>query len=64
MEGGWIKVVFLADCIFEDWDTEKELAICPICLSDYSECIHPGPTQEDEYEYKEIDGELFAKKIA
>lgn len=58
----WIKVIFAADCIYEDWDTEKEFAICPVCNTDYADCDCPGPTMEDEYEYKEIDGVLYAKK--
>jgi hypothetical protein len=57
----WIKVIFLADCIVEDWDEDKEYALCPICLIEYADCKHPGPSQEDEYEYQEINGELFAK---
>jgi hypothetical protein len=61
MEGKWIKVVFLADCTSEDWDEDKEFALCPICLKEYAECIHPGPSQEDEYEYKEINGSLYAR---
>jgi hypothetical protein len=28
---GWVKVVFLGDCIFEEWDEDKEFAECPKC---------------------------------
>lgn len=52
---GWRRVTFAADCN-EDGD-------CPVCGIDYAECACPGPTQDDEYEYVERDGELFARKI-
>ena len=51
-----------ADCIYEKWDKDKECPICPICKSDYAECKHPGPHMEDEYEYEEREGELWARK--
>ena len=58
----WIKVIHAADCIYEEWDTERECPLCPSCEMDYSECPCPGPTMEDEYEYREIKGKLFARK--
>lgn len=62
---GFRKVVFADECIYEDWDEDRECPTCPNCLIDYSECDCPGPTQEDEndepYEYKEINGVLYAK---
>lgn len=58
----WVKVIFADECIYEDWDDDRECPTCPVCLIDYSECPCPGPTQDDEFEYKEIDGELYAKK--
>ena len=58
----WVKVVFASDCIYEEWDTEKECPICPECKSEYSQCDCPGPTMEDEYEYKEINEILYARK--
>jgi hypothetical protein len=58
----WIKVVFAADCIYEEWDEERDCPTCPECGGDYSECPCPGPMMEDEYDYKEINGVLFARK--
>lgn len=57
----WKRVIFLSDCIFEEWDEDKEFAVCPVCQIEYSECPCPGPTQDDQYEYKEIDGQLYAR---
>jgi len=50
----WQIVVFSADC--------DEDGTCPVCGADYSECPCPGPTMEDEYEYEEHDGVLFARR--
>lgn len=59
---GWKKVSFAADC---DGGDENELGdICSICGLDYcEECKCPGPTQEDEYEYQEFDGTLYARPL-
>lgn len=59
----WIKVVWAADCIYEDWDDDCECPTCPECGELYSECEHPGPHMEDDYEYKEIDGVMYARKL-
>lgn len=59
----WQQVVSLHDCEFEEWDTDQEMAICPICKTDYGECPCPGPTQEDEYEYRETSTGLQARKL-
>lgn len=58
----WVKVIFAADCIFEDWDEDFECPVCPVCKTDYSDCDCPGPTMDEEYEYKEIKGVLYARK--
>ena len=58
----WVKVVFAADCKYEKWDSDYECPVCPVCLTDYAECPCPGPTQDDEFDYKEIDGILYAKR--
>jgi hypothetical protein len=62
---GWKKVSFAGDCTYSDesLDDGDELGdICSICGLDYcEECECPGPTQMDEYEYQEFDGELYAK---
>jgi hypothetical protein len=51
--GKWMAVVFSADC--------DEDGNCPACGIDYAECPCPGPTMEG-YEYREINGVLFARK--
>jgi len=54
----WQKVSFASDCLGGDGD---ELGYeCSICTLDYTECGCPGPTQ-DGYEYKEFNGELYAR---
>lgn len=60
---GYRKVVFTADCILEDWDDDCEMPVCPNCLIEYSECNCPGPTQDDEFEYAEFNGILYARPI-
>lgn len=50
----WKPVVLSAD-VGEDGE-------CPGCRDAYEECACPGPTMDDEYEYKEMNGQLFAKK--
>lgn len=51
---GWVPVIFSSEC--------NEDGNCPHCEIDYTECGHPGPTQ-DEYEYEEINGALYARPI-
>jgi hypothetical protein len=63
MDNEWKPVVFAADCIYEEWDEFQECPICPVCKTDYADCECPGPMQEDEFEYKEIDGQLYARPI-
>lgn len=54
----WRKVSFASDCLGGD---EDELGYeCSICTQDYTECRCPGPTQ-DGYEYKDFNGELYAR---
>lgn len=57
----WVKVVFLSDCIFEDWDEDKECPLCPQCGDDYSDCLCPGPMMDDIYQYDWFDDILYAK---
>jgi hypothetical protein len=57
----WQRVVFAADCL--DPYGDGEILVCPHCGIDYAECPCPGPHQDDEYEYDERDGELYARKI-
>lgn len=58
---GWIKVVHADECLCEDWDEDRECIICQICEIEYSECYHPRPTMD--YEYQEFDGVLYAKSF-
>jgi len=58
----WQKVVFAADCEYEEWDEDGECPICPVCAEYYSECECPGPTQDDLFEYEEFQGELWARQ--
>lgn len=52
----WKRVVF--SCEVGDDD------LCPVCGLDYTgACECPGPTQDDLFEYMEVDGELFAKPL-
>ena len=55
-ENEWVLVVFSADC--------DEDGNCPFCGVDYGDCPCPGPTQEDEYEYEERDGVLYARRLS
>ena len=57
---GYRKVVFADECIYEEWDEDKESPICENCKIFYSDCECPGPTEE--YEYKEFNNILYAKK--
>jgi len=45
--------VFSGDC--------DEDGICPECGEDFGDCPCPGPTMEEEYDYCEFDGILYAK---
>lgn len=58
---GWVKVVFAMDCAPEGRD--DGVLICPACAIDYAECPCPGPHQDDEFEYEERDGVLFARRL-
>lgn len=50
------KVKFAADCPPCDYCGEP---VCTDCDEHYSECQCVGPAQLDDYETKEIDGELY-----
>lgn len=52
---GWIPVRFTYEC-----DPDGD-GICNITQDDVSECKCYGPTQDDDVEYKEINGELFCR---
>ena len=51
--GAWQRVVFAAEC--------EPDGICPVCGVDYADCPCPGPTMEEEYDYREVNGVLWAR---
>lgn len=53
---GWRRVVFADDC-----NNDGE---CPLCGIDYAECPCPGPTQDEDFDYREIGGVLYARPKA
>ncbi len=55
MANKWKRVVF--SCEVDEWGK------CPECDILYENCPCPGPTQLDEYRYKESDGVLYAIKM-
>lgn len=59
---GWLKVVFAEDCIYDEDDEDRECGVCPECGDAYADCPCPGPTMEDEYDYKEVNGVLYARE--
>lgn len=50
---GWIRVSFSADT--------GEDGACSICGEMYEDCPCPGPTMDELYEYRVIDGVMHAK---
>jgi hypothetical protein len=56
---GFLPVICASDCMYDDWDEDKEYPVCPVCLYAYEDCIHPGPTMD--IEYKEIKGKLYGR---
>jgi len=52
---GWNPVMYTKDC-----DPDGD-GICNITQDDVRECKCYGPTQDDDVEYKEINGELFCR---
>ena len=57
---GWKRVVFAGDCRPCDLCGEP---LCEKCAVHYADCACPGPTQDDKYEYSEIDGLLWARPL-
>jgi hypothetical protein len=58
----WQRVSFAGECL---GGKEGELGDeCAICGLDYAnECQCPGPTQDDEFEYDDRDGILYARRL-
>ena len=61
---GWKLVSFAGDCAGGDEETGELGYECSVCGGDYTECPCPGPTQEEDFEYKLDDGILFARRLA
>ena len=59
MRDGWVPVVHAFECT--DPDGDGEVLLCAICEIDYAECPCPGPSQEEEFEYQEAGGRLWAR---
>lgn len=66
---GWKRVVHADECIYEEWDEDREQPVCPVCAGEYGgwgagvECGCPGPTEEG-YEFDERDGVLYGRRLA
>lgn len=58
-EPSWHKVIYAGDCRLCEWCDEP---VCPKCNIHYWECKCPGPHQSDEYDYKWIEGDLYARE--
>lgn len=56
----WAPVKFAHECTTCPCCEEP---YCEECDMHYAECQHPGPMQEDEYQYVDIYGQMFAKPI-
>ena len=57
----WRRVSFATDCGFDE-ETGELGDTCSICGLEYcGDCQCPGPTQ-DEYDYEEFDGVLYARE--
>lgn len=55
----WVRVVLASECLH---DTDGEVYQCPVCDEDYAECACPGPHQDDLYDYRERNGQLYARR--
>lgn len=55
----WIKVVFAADMLECEECGEP---FCPECNDHYADCACIGPHQDDDHEYKETKGVLYARQ--
>ncbi len=55
----WKEVVCAAEC--EECRCCYDL-ICRVCGDHYAECPCPGPTMDEEYEYKEANNALYARR--
>lgn len=53
-------VSFALDCL--GGDEFEPGPTCSVCGGEYIDCPCPGPTQDEEYEYEEFDGFLYARR--
>lgn len=53
----WKPVVLTGDCRPCHSCGEP---VCPRCRIHYADCLCPGPSQDDLFHYREIDGCLMA----
>ena len=60
IEGEWRPVIYAHDCELCDMCEEP---YCSTCEAHYADCECPGPHQEDEYEYKTINGMEYARRL-
>jgi len=58
----WVRVVHADECESVE-GMEREMLVCCKCGGIYADCPCPGPTMDDEYEYKFINGVMFAKEV-
>lgn len=58
--GAWVPVVYAIDLPACDLCEEPW---CPTHSAHYDDCACVGPCQAEEYEYAEIDGIEFARKL-
>ena len=58
--GEWQKVIHAHDCFPCELCGEP---VCPSCKVHYADCSCPGPTQDEEYAYKTIDGVEHARRL-
>ena len=56
----WKKVLYAHDCTPCDMCEEP---VCPTCEVHYADCDCPGPHQDDEYQYRTIDGVEHARRL-
>lgn len=57
----WKKVVHACDC---EPCAMCEEPVCPVCTEHYADCECPGPTQDDEYEYRDGPNGMEARELA
>ena len=59
MENVWQPVVYAGDCVDCPLCGEP---VCYVCADHFSDCDCPGVTMDDDYEYSDHDGFLWARR--